>query len=62
VGRHYNVPRADLLSPRRAPSIVRPPPGGMYLAQKLTSPSLPGIGRRFGGRDHSTMLHAVRKI
>ena len=62
VGRHYNVPRADLLSPRRAQSIVRPRQVGMYLAKKLTSRSLPEIGRRFGGRDHSTVLHAVRKI
>ena len=62
VGRHYNVARADLLSPRRARSIVRPRQIGMYLAKKLTPRSLPEIGRRFGGRDHSTVLHAVRKI
>jgi chromosomal replication initiator protein len=62
VGRHYNVPKADLLSPRRARSIVLPRQIGMYLAKKLTSRSLPEIGRRFGGRDHSTVLHAVRKI
>lgn len=62
VGRHYAVPRADLLSPRRARSIVRPRQVGMYLAKKLTPRSLPEIGRRFGGRDHSTVLHAVRKI
>jgi chromosomal replication initiator protein len=62
VGRHYNVGRADLLSPRRAQAIVRPRQVGMYLAKKLTARSLPEIGRRFGGRDHSTVLHAVRKI
>ena len=62
VGRHYNVSRADLLSPRRARSIVRPRQVGMYLAKKLTARSLPEIGKRFGGRDHSTVLHAVRKI
>ncbi|MEM8689713.1 MAG: chromosomal replication initiator protein DnaA [Pseudomonadota bacterium] len=62
VGRHYNVPKADLLSPRRARSIVRPRQIGMYLAKTLTTRSLPEIGRRFGGRDHSTVLHAVRKI
>ncbi|MGH6874799.1 MAG: helix-turn-helix domain-containing protein, partial [Aestuariivirgaceae bacterium] len=62
VGRHYNVARAGLLSPRRARSIVRPRQIGMYLAKKLTPRSLPEIGRRFGGRDHSTVLHAVRKI
>ncbi|MGI9481085.1 MAG: chromosomal replication initiator protein DnaA [Hyphomicrobiales bacterium] len=62
VGRHFNVPKADLLSPRRARSIVRPRQIGMYLAKTLTTRSLPEIGRRFGGRDHSTVLHAVRKI
>jgi chromosomal replication initiator protein len=62
VGRHYNVARSDLLSPRRARSIVVPRQIGMYLAKKLTARSLPEIGRRFGGRDHSTVLHAVRKI
>jgi chromosomal replication initiator protein len=62
VGRHYNVAKADLLSPRRARTVVVPRQIGMYLAKKLTSRSLPEIGRRFGGRDHSTVLHAVRKI
>jgi chromosomal replication initiator protein len=62
IGKHYSVSRSDLLSPRRARSIVRPRQIGMYLAKKLTSRSLPEIGKRFGGRDHSTVLHAVRKI
>lgn len=62
VGRHYNVARTDILSPRRARSVVIPRQVGMYLAKKMTSRSLPEIGRRFGGRDHSTVLHAVRKI
>ena len=62
VGRHFNVARTDLLSPRRARSVVVPRQVGMYLAKKMTSRSLPEIGRRFGGRDHSTVLHAVRKI
>jgi chromosomal replication initiator protein len=62
VGRHYNVAKADLLSPRRARTVVVPRQIGMYLAKKLTSRSLPEIGRRFGGRDHSTVLHAVRKV
>jgi len=62
IGHHYSVTRADLLSPRRARSIVRPRQIGMYLAKKFTPRSLPEIGRRFGGRDHSTVLHAVRKI
>ncbi len=62
VGQHYNVAKSDLLSPRRARSIVRPRQIGMYLAKTLTTRSLPEIGRRFGGRDHSTVLHAIRKI
>ncbi len=62
VSQLYHVSRGDLLSARRARSIVRPRQIGMYLAKKLTSRSLPEIGRRFGGRDHSTVLHAVRKI
>ena len=62
IGRHYNVPRADLLSARRSRAVVVPRQIGMYLAKKLTPRSLPEIGRRFGGRDHSTVLHAVRKI
>ena len=62
VGRHYNVARTDLLSPRRARAVVVPRQIGMYLAKKMTARSLPEIGRRFGGRDHSTVLHAVRKI
>jgi chromosomal replication initiator protein len=62
IGRHYNVARADLLSARRSRAVVVPRQIGMYLAKKLTPRSLPEIGRRFGGRDHSTVLHAVRKI
>jgi chromosomal replication initiator protein len=62
VARQYNVSRADLLSPRRAASVVRPRQLAMYLAKALTMRSLPEIGRRFGGRDHTTVLHAVRKI
>ncbi len=62
ISQLYNVPKTELLSARRAQSVVRPRQIGMYLAKKLTSRSLPEIGRRFGGRDHSTVLHAVRKI
>ncbi len=62
VGRHYSISKADLLSARRTRSIVLPRQIGMYLAKKMTPRSLPEIGRRFGGRDHSTVLHAVRKI
>ena len=62
VARHYNVSKADLLSSRRTRTIVRPRQIAMYLAKTLTPRSLPEIGRRFGGRDHTTVLHAVRKI
>jgi len=62
VSAHYNVTRADLLSSRRTASVVRPRQIAMYLSKTLTLRSLPEIGRRFGGRDHTTVLHAVRKI
>ena len=62
VARQYNVSRADLLSSRRTANVVRPRQVAMYLAKILTLRSLPEIGRRFGGRDHTTVLHAVRKI
>jgi chromosomal replication initiator protein len=62
VARQYNVSRADLLSSRRTANVVRPRQVAMYLAKMLTLRSLPEIGRRFGGRDHTTVLHAVRKI
>ena len=62
VSKHYNVTRADLLSSRRTANVVRPRQIAMYLAKVLTLRSLPEIGRRFGGRDHTTVLHAVRKI
>jgi chromosomal replication initiator protein len=62
VANHYNVSKADILSSRRTASVVRPRQIAMYLAKALTPRSLPEIGRRFGGRDHTTVLHAVRKI
>jgi chromosomal replication initiator protein len=62
VARQYNVSRSDLLSSRRTANVVRPRQVAMYLAKTLTLRSLPEIGRRFGGRDHTTVLHAVRKI
>nr|WP_235919233.1 chromosomal replication initiator protein DnaA [Aureimonas psammosilenae] len=62
VSRHYNVSKTDILSARRTRSIVRPRQIAMYLAKTMTPRSLPEIGRRFGGRDHTTVLHAVRKI
>ena len=62
VSRHYKVPRNELLSSRRSRDVVRPRQIAMYLAKALTSRSLPEIGRRFGGRDHTTVIHAVRQI
>ncbi|UJQ95990.1 chromosomal replication initiator protein DnaA [Mariluticola halotolerans] len=62
VSRHYKVPRNDLLSARRSRDVVRPRQIAMYLAKSLTARSLPEIGRRFGGRDHTTVLHSVRKV
>ena len=62
VANHYNVSRADILSSRRTATVVRPRQIAMYLSKALTLRSLPEIGRRFGGRDHTTVLHAVRKI
>lgn len=62
VARQYNVSRSDLLSSRRTANVVRPRQIAMFLAKTLTLRSLPEIGRRFGGRDHTTVLHAVRKI
>ena len=62
VANHYNISRADILSSRRTATVVRPRQIAMYLAKALTLRSLPEIGRRFGGRDHTTVLHAVRKI
>jgi chromosomal replication initiation ATPase DnaA len=62
VASHFNVSRGDILSARRTANVVRPRQIAMYLSKLLTPRSLPEIGRRFGGRDHTTVLHAVRKI
>jgi chromosomal replication initiator protein len=62
VSKHYNVSKADLLSARRTRTVVRPRQIAMYLSKQMTPRSLPEIGRRFGNRDHTTVLHAVRKI
>jgi chromosomal replication initiator protein len=62
VGRYYGVTRADLMSIRRMKELVRPRHVAIYLAKQLTAESLPAIGRRFGGRDHTTCLYALRKI
>ena len=62
VADHYNLRMTDLMSARRSRSIARPRQVAMFLSKMLTSKSLPEIGRRFGGRDHTTVIHAVRKI
>jgi chromosomal replication initiator protein len=62
VADHYNLRMTDILSPRRARSVARPRQVAMFLAKRLTTKSLPEIGRRFGGRDHTTVIHAVRRI
>ncbi len=62
VSRHFGVSKGDLLSQRRHRSVVWPRQIGMYLAKQMTARSLPEIGRRFGNRDHTTVLHAIRKI
>jgi len=62
VADYYNLRLADLLSARRARVVARPRQVAMYLSKQLTTRSLPEIGRKFGGRDHTTVMHAVRKI
>jgi chromosomal replication initiator protein len=62
VCEHYRIRQAEMGSPRRAREVARPRQIAMYLAKQLTSRSLPEIGRRFGGRDHTTVLHAVKTI
>ena len=62
VAEHYNIRLSDMIGPKRLRTIARPRQVAMYLAKQLTSRSLPEIGRRFGGRDHTTIMHGVRKI
>jgi chromosomal replication initiator protein len=62
VAEHFNIKMAEMTSSRRARIVARPRQVAMYLAKQLTSRSLPEIGRKFGGRDHTTVMHAVRKI
>ncbi|MBO6782352.1 MAG: chromosomal replication initiator protein DnaA [Alphaproteobacteria bacterium] len=62
VAEHFNIRLADMHSARRARAVARPRQVAMYLAKQLTSRSLPEIGRKFGGRDHTTVMHAVRKV
>ncbi|HEX6441663.1 MAG TPA: chromosomal replication initiator protein DnaA [Stellaceae bacterium] len=62
VAEHFNIKMAEMTSSRRARAVARPRQVAMYLAKQLTSRSLPEIGRKFGGRDHTTVMHAVRKV
>lgn len=62
VAEHYNLRLTDMHSARRARNVARPRQVAMYLAKQLTARSLPEIGRKFGGRDHTTVMHAVRKV
>ncbi|MDB5696243.1 MAG: chromosomal replication initiator protein DnaA [Sphingomonas bacterium] len=62
VSQHFELKPLDLVSARRARAVARPRQIAMYLAKRLTTRSLPEIGRKFGGRDHSTVIHAVRRI
>jgi chromosomal replication initiator protein len=62
VAEHFNIKLADMQSPRRARAVARPRQVAMFLAKQLTTRSLPEIGRKFGGRDHTTVMHAVKKV
>ena len=62
VSEHYNIRLSDMIGPKRVRNYARPRQIAMYLAKKMTSRSLPEIGRRFGGRDHTTVMHGVRRI
>tara|TARA_Y100001970_G_scaffold294370_1_gene451975 strand:- start:78819 stop:80219 length:1401 start_codon:yes stop_codon:yes gene_type:complete len=62
VAEHYNIKLSEMSSERRARAVARPRQVAMFLSKQLTQRSLPEIGRKFGGRDHTTVMHAVRKI
>ena len=62
VAEHFNTRLSDMSSARRARAVARPRQVAMYLSKQLTSRSLPEIGRKFGGRDHTTVMHAVSRI
>jgi chromosomal replication initiator protein len=62
VSNYYSIRIEDLISSRRIRSFARPRQVAMYLSKKLTTRSLPEIGRKFGGRDHTTVIHAIKKI
>ena len=62
MAEHFGIRLTDMHSARRARQVARPRQIAMYLCKRLTQRSLPEIGRKFGGRDHTTVMHAVRKI
>jgi chromosomal replication initiator protein len=62
VSEHFNIRLADMIGPKRVRTIARPRQVAMYLAKTMTTRSLPEIGRRFGGRDHTTIMHGIRKV
>jgi chromosomal replication initiator protein len=62
VSSHFNIKVTDLKSPKRLKAVVLPRQVAMYLARQLTTSSYPEIGERFGGKDHSTIIHAIRKV
>jgi chromosomal replication initiator protein len=62
VGNYYNLPVSELKSKNNSPQIAFPRQTAMYLCKKLTHCSLPEIGRRFGGKHHSTVIHSIQKI
>ncbi len=62
VSDHFHIPRIEMVSQRRAREVARPRQVAMYLAKQMTIRSLPEIGRRFGNRDHTTVIHAIKQI
>ncbi|NBC31195.1 MAG: chromosomal replication initiator protein DnaA [Alphaproteobacteria bacterium] len=62
VAEHFNIRVSDMSSARRSRSVARPRQVAMFLAKQLTARSLPEIGRKFGGRDHTTVMHAVKRV
>ena len=62
VSEHYNIRLSDMIGPKRLRTYARPRQIAMYLAKQMTSRSLPEIGRRFGGRDHTTVMHGVKRV
>lgn len=62
VAQHFHIPLIEMVSARRSRQVARPRQIAMYLAKETTPKSLPDIGRRFGGRDHTTVIHAIHKV